>query len=89
MSKDEKTDDKDRSITIVVNAQQKTVIAKELTFDQIADLADPNRPTGPNVDVTITFYRGHGDKKEGALHPGESVKVKDGMVFDVRITDKS
>ncbi len=89
MSSTEKTHDKDRSTTIVVNAQQKTVTTKELTFDQVADLADPNRPTGPNVEVTITYYRGHGDKDEGTLYPGQSVKVKDGMVFDVRITDKS
>jgi hypothetical protein len=54
MSNSEKKDDKDRSTTIVVNAQQKTVTTKELTFGQVADLADPNRPTGPNVEVTIT-----------------------------------
>ena len=62
---------------------------KELTFDQVADLAFPGRPTGPNIKVSITYHRGVGKKPEGILAPGQTVKVKDGMIFDVTPTDKS
>lgn len=77
------------SYTIVVNGQQKTVEAGELSFDQVVALAFDPVPTGPNVMFTITYRRGHGDKPEGTLTEGESVKVKEGMIFDVTATDKS
>lgn len=77
------------SHTIVVNGQQKSVEADELTFDQVVALAFDPVPTGPNVMFTITYRRGHGDKPEGTLTEGQSVKVKEGMIFDVTATDKS
>lgn len=77
------------SYTIVVNGQQKTVDKDELSFDQVVALAFDPVPTGPNVMLTITYRRGHGDKPEGTLTEGESVKVKEGMIFDVTATDKS
>jgi len=77
------------SVTIIINAREHTTTSKELTFDQIVALAFPTQPTGPNVLFTITYRRGHGDKPEGSLLSGESVKLKDGMVFVVSATDKS
>ena len=76
-------------VTIIINAREHTTTSKELTFDQIVALAFPTQPTGPNVLFTITYRRGHGNKPEGSLLAGESVKVKDGMVFVVSATDKS
>ena len=77
------------AVTIVINAREHTTASKELTFDQIVALAFPTQPSGPNVLFTITYRRGHGDKSEGSLLSGESVKLKDGMVFVVSATDKS
>lgn len=77
------------SHTIVVNGQQKTVDSGGLSFDQVVALAFDPVPTGPNVMFTITYRRGHGDKPEGTLTEGQSVKVKEGMIFDVTATDKS
>jgi hypothetical protein len=79
----------DKETTIIVNGQQKTVTAKELSFDEVADLAFPDRPTGPNIEVSITYHRGSGNKPDGILAPGQSVKVKKDMRFDVELTDKS
>lgn len=75
--------------TIVVNAQNKTVTTKELSYEQLVELAYTTPPTGENVVITITFRRGEGNKPEGTLVAGETVKVKEGMVFNVRATDKS
>lgn len=81
---------KDKTITIVVNGREKEVPKKdELTFDELVDLAFDNPPTGEFICFTITYRKGHGDKPEGTLPEGESVKVKDGMIFNVTATDKS
>lgn len=81
--------DRPRGITIVINARERTVTDKELTFEQLVTLAFPSAPTGENVLFTISFRRGHGNKPEGSLLAGETVKIKDGMVFVVSATDKS
>jgi len=81
--------EKDRSVTIVVNGREKTVTSKELTFDEVVNLAFDDPQPGPNIVFTITYRRGHGDKPEGSLVEGGTVKVKDGMIFNVTRTDKS
>lgn len=81
--------DQPREITIVINARERTITDKELTFEQLVALAFPTAPTGENVLFTISFRRGHGNKSEGSLLAGETVKTKDGMVFVVSATDKS
>lgn len=78
-----------KDITIVVNGTQKTVQKDDFTFDEIVNLAYDNPPYGENTLFSVTYRRGHGNKPEGILAPGESVKVKDGMIFDVTATDKS
>lgn len=74
---------------IIVNGQPKTVSGKEITFEQVADLAFPDRPSGPNVSLTVVYQRGHGNKPQGTLTAGGSVKLKEGMRFDVELTNKS
>lgn len=75
--------------TIIVNGREKVVTTKELTFDEVVALAFDNPPSGPYICFTITYRRGHGNKPEGTLTDGETVKVKDGMIFNVTATDKS
>lgn len=78
-----------QQITIVVNTRDVPVEKGELSFGEVVALAFPAAPTGPNVLITITYRRGHGEKPEGSLLPGQTVKVKDGMKFLVSATDKS
>jgi hypothetical protein len=78
-----------RELTVVINAREQVVTSKDLTFEQLVTYAFPTAPSGDNVLFTISYRRGHGDKPEGSLLAGESVKVKDGMVFVVSATDKS
>ncbi|MDO8571896.1 MAG: multiubiquitin domain-containing protein [bacterium] len=73
---------------IIVNGRQKVVTTKELTFAQVVALAD-NLPTGENIVYTVTYRKAEGKKQEGTLVEGESVKVKDGTIFNVTATDKS
>ena len=78
-----------REFTIIVNGRPKEVTTKDLLFDQIVSLAFSPVPTGPNILFTVTY--GHGPKAnpEGTLLEGETVKIKDRMVFSVTATDKS
>ena len=79
----------EKEYTIIMNGRQKVVTEKELSFEQIVALAFDNPPTGPNIVFTVTYRRGEGKKPEGTLLPGEIVKIKEGMIFNVTATDKS
>jgi hypothetical protein len=79
----------DKDLTIVVNGRDKLVNSKELSFTEVVALAFENPPSGPNIVFTVTYRRGHGDKPEGTLVEGATVRIKDGMIFNVTATDKS
>lgn len=83
--------DKDpKTITIIVNGRPKTLPKNDdLTFEEIVVLAFENPPTGDGIQYTIQYTRGHGNKPAGALVEGQTVKVKDGMEFDVTSTNRS
>lgn len=78
-----------KPITIIVNAQQKVVTGRELSFAQLVALAFPTPSGNPNTIYTVTYRKGEGNKPEGTLVDGETVKIKDGMIFNVTGTDKS
>jgi hypothetical protein len=75
--------------TIYVNGQEKMITTKRVSFQQIVALAFPNPPTGPNILLTVGYEDGPHANPEGSLMPGGKVKVKNGMIFNVTITDKS
>lgn len=75
--------------TIIVNARAYEIEAKELSYDEVVNLAyNNNPPSGPNVIITVTYSRGE-NGKGGSMLPGDTVKVKNNMVFDVSATDRS
>jgi Multiubiquitin len=76
-------------VSIVINTKPFEVAKEEITFEEIVALAFGPTPPGDNVAFTVTYRRGHGNKPSGSLVEGASVKVKDGMIFNVTKTDKS
>lgn len=78
-----------QSTTITVNARQKTVTEKKLSFMEVVALAFNPVPTGDNWVFTITYYNGPKKNPEGSMVKGDKVKIKKGMVFNVTATDKS
>ena len=78
-----------KNFTVIVNAQEKQVTGKELTFEQVADLAFPGGPKSESYIYTVTYRRGEGHKPEGTLVAGESVKIKERMIFNVTQTNRS
>ena len=79
----------EKGFSIVVNGREKTVRDEELTFRQLVALAFDDPPTGEFICFTITYRHAAGRKPEGTLIEGKSVKVRDGTVINVTVTDKS
>jgi hypothetical protein len=78
-----------RDFHIIVNARPKVVTERVLSFDQIVKLAFEKPPSGPNIMFTVTYRNGPPKNPEGTLLEGQSVRIKDKMVFNVTPTDKS
>lgn len=78
-----------RTVTILVNGREKEVARGRIGFEALIPLAFPTPPTGANVSFTVTYRKGPDANPEGTLTAGHSVRVKNGMVFNVRATDKS
>lgn len=78
-----------KDVSIYVNGRERTVEKREYTFDEVVRWAYPNPKPGPDFEYTLTYSKGPDDKKEGTLVAGQSVKVKEDMVFNVYETNKS
>ena len=74
---------------IVVNARPHTVTDRQVTFEQVVELAFPNRQPNPNVMFSMTYRHAASEPHAGELGAGGVVEVKNGSVFNVTKTDKS
>lgn len=87
MDNDNKNDHKE--FAIIVNAREKKWSKKEISYKEVIELAFGSYSDDENVVYTVTYSKGQDSRKEGSLVKGESVKVKDGMIFNVFQTNKS
>ena len=74
---------------IVVNGDRREVPGDRITFEEIIKIAYPVPPPGTDVQFTVQFTRGPESKPAGTLIEGQSVKIRDGMEFDVTPTNRS
>ena len=73
-------DKHEKTVTIVVDGTPHQVPKNEyITYAEVVTLAYPDYPQHPEITYSVTYTRGHGEKPEGILNPGESVKVKKGV----------
>lgn len=75
-------------VEIIVNTRPKSVQRGVIAYEEVVALAFNPVPSGPNIQITVSYYRGAGGKS-GDLVPGGHVAVHEGMVFDVTATDLS
>jgi hypothetical protein len=75
--------------TIIVNAETKEVVKNQLSFEDAVKLAFETPPSGPNILITVDYGMGPPANPQGSLLKGQSVRIKNGMVFDVTATDRS
>ena len=80
--------DKDKTVEVIINAEAHDVPKGDISFETVVGIAYPNPPTGPSVVFTVTYSKGeHG--KQGSMTAGTSIRAREGMVFVVRVTDRS
>ena len=79
----------DKKVGIVVNGTPQRTDLESLTFEQVVAFAFQDPPTGPYICFTITYRGAGGRKPEGSLVEGDTVKIMEGTVFNVTVTDKS
>ena len=81
---------KNKKVTIIVNTREKEWDKKEeISYEEIIVLTYGSYTDNDTTIYTVTYKKGIDSKKEGSLTKGESVKVKDGMIFNVTQTNKS
>lgn len=80
----------DRKTTIVVNGKKEAVQGKKISYEELLAIAfNGNPPTGENVNIVVTYKNGPDAKRKGTLVSGQSVKIQEGMRFNVVAADKS
>lgn len=78
-----------REYHILVNTRPKEVVKPTLNFWEVVKLAFPQAEPNPTTYYTVTYKRGPKANPEGSMVAGETVHLKDGMLFNVTATDKS
>lgn len=77
----------DQNVTIIVEGTpHEWPKNTDISHEQVVAL-EVGTPD-PNTVYAVTYHRAHGEK-EGTLAPGASVKVKEGMIFNVSETGQS
>lgn len=80
----------DKTVTIVVEGTPHDWPKHEkISFDQVVTWVYPDYLSSDGKVYTVTYERGDNEKPEGQLVKGSSVKVKDGMSFNVSRTGES
>jgi len=73
---------------IIVNARPKTVNQRDITYEQVVQLAFPGTHD-PNVEFSITYRHAASKPPAGELGRGGTVQVKKGTIFNVTRTVQS
>lgn len=76
--------------TIIVNGVRHETQEKKLSFEELIQLAFGRYDAENNVAYTVTYSCKNGNhSNKGILVAGDSVNVKEGMVFNVTKTTRS
>ena len=78
-----------RPITIIVEGTPHRWVEERITYEQVVTLEVPDYSQNPQITYTVIYKRGPRDKPEGTLSKGGTVKVVEGMVFNVTPTGES
>lgn len=82
------TEKRHKNVTIIVNGTlHEWEKNDEITYEEVVKLAFTSY--SPTKIYSVTYRRGQGNKPEGILPPGGTVKIKEGMIFNVSETSQS
>lgn len=88
-TKKEEDKGKEKQFTIIVSGREKVVTEHKLTYTQVVQLFLNGAAVDPNLIYTVTYRKGNNDNHEGSMVDGDTVTIKDGMIFNVSATTKS
>jgi hypothetical protein len=78
-----------KTVTIVVEGTEHEWPKNDISYAEVVTLEVPDYAQHPEITYSVRYKRGQGNKPEGTLAPGASVKVKEGMIFNVSETGQS
>ena len=82
-------DKKPKLVTIIVEGTPHEWPKGEISYDEVVTLEVPSHTPESNILYSVGYERGKGNKPEGSLSQGSTVKVKEGMIFHVSETGQS
>lgn len=78
-----------KKVRIIVNGTPFGVENDVISYEQVVTLAFPDYPQHPEINYSVKYRGGPGNRPEGILPPGGSVEVKNEMAFRVSPTGQS
>jgi hypothetical protein len=66
----------EESYNLIVNLETKTVTDRTVTFDEIVQLAFPDKVGDPNITFKVTYRKAEGSHHEGVMVEGDKVEIK-------------
>ena len=78
-----------KTVTIIVEGTEHEWPKGDISYAEVVTLEVPDYAQHPEITYSVRYKRGQGNKPEGTLAPGASVKVKEGMIFSVSETGQS
>ena len=74
---------------MIVNGKPKEYSKNKISFEEVIKLAFGEYIDRPTMVYTVGYEDGPKQNPEGSMKRGESVRVKDQMIFHATATDKS
>lgn len=78
-----------KPITIIVSGTPHEWSKPRINYVEVVTLFDPAYPQHPDWTYSVKYNHGPSENPEGILTQGDSVKVKERMVFHVKCTGQS
>jgi hypothetical protein len=88
MSTQAETEQHSKLVTIEVNTRPFDVPRGKISFEDVVNLAYPPKPGQPRIACTVTYHYKN-ESSDHKLAAGESVEVREGMVFVATPTNES
>lgn len=78
-----------KNVTIIVSGTPHEWSKPRIDYVEVVTLFDPAYPQHPDWTYSVTYKNGPSQNPDGILTFNHSVKVKEGMVFNVKCTGQS
>lgn len=85
---DDKKELKEKNYKIIVNGREKTVDQEVFSFAETVALAFDSATNDTTV-FTVTYRHADQHPADGTLVAGQTVKIKNGTIFNVTATNRS